>query len=371
MVVGRPREVPGGRQPRDSALVPGVGQGGQLAQAGDVGVRVAAEPADAQLRVFRVVIVVELGKAEQDAAQRAVGRRPPGAELAQGAGDLGRRGDPGGVQFRGGVHQGEQQPAQRLEVRAPDHPVDSRSRKARRADPAGQALVIVTLADIALAIIEGPGLGWTSPLVAGAAVVSVAALVLLLAVELRRTDPLVDIRLFRNARFAALSMSAVLVTALLAGWLFLTTLYLQDVRDKVTDDAPGSFGGADTYTPYLLSASWQPVAPGSALSELRAANITGSGPALWRSATPATSPPGPSPACPPPRPSPPARHSPCCPRPTPGGSATPPAEPSPPAPPPTTAPSPRCRSAAIPGSPGTTQTTCSPPAPSSTAPPAT
>jgi EmrB/QacA subfamily drug resistance transporter len=109
---------------------------------------------------------------------------------------------------------------------------DSRARKARRADPSGQALVIVILAGVALAIIEGPGLGWTSPLVIAAAVVSVAAVVLLLVVELRRAEPLVDIRLFRNARFAALSMSAVLITALLAGWLFLTTFYLQDVRGE-------------------------------------------------------------------------------------------------------------------------------------------
>jgi EmrB/QacA subfamily drug resistance transporter len=109
---------------------------------------------------------------------------------------------------------------------------DSRARKARRADPHGQSLVIVILAALALAIIEGPGLGWASPLVVGAAVVSVAALVLLLAVERRRPEPLIDLRLFRNARFAALTASAVLVTALLAGWLFLSTLYLQDVRGE-------------------------------------------------------------------------------------------------------------------------------------------
>jgi EmrB/QacA subfamily drug resistance transporter len=108
---------------------------------------------------------------------------------------------------------------------------ESRARKARRADPPGQFLVIVILGGVALAIIDGPGLGWGS-LVIAAAVASVLALVLLLVVELHRAEPLVDIRLFRNARFAALSMSAVLVTSLLAGWLFLTTLYLQDVRGE-------------------------------------------------------------------------------------------------------------------------------------------
>lgn len=109
---------------------------------------------------------------------------------------------------------------------------DSRARKQRRTDPPGQAMVIVILAALALAIIEGPGLGWTSPPVIAAVSVSAVALVLLLAWELRRADPLIDIRMFRDARFAALSMTAVLVTVLLAGWLFLTTLYLQEVRGE-------------------------------------------------------------------------------------------------------------------------------------------
>jgi EmrB/QacA subfamily drug resistance transporter len=109
---------------------------------------------------------------------------------------------------------------------------ESRARKARRADPWGQVLVVVVLAGAALAIIEGPGLGWSSPLVAGAGTAAGAALAVLVAVEPRRAEPLVDFRLFRDARFAALAASAVLVTALLAGWLFLSTLYLQDVRGE-------------------------------------------------------------------------------------------------------------------------------------------
>jgi EmrB/QacA subfamily drug resistance transporter len=109
---------------------------------------------------------------------------------------------------------------------------DSRAKKARRADPPGQALVILVLAALALAIIEGPALGWASPLVLASASVSAVALALLLACELRRAEPLIDPRMFRDARFAALSVTAVLVTALLAGWLFLTTLYLQDVRGE-------------------------------------------------------------------------------------------------------------------------------------------
>jgi hypothetical protein len=49
----------------------------------------------------------------------------------------------------------------------------------------------------------------------------------------------------------------------------------------ITNDTAGTRGGADTKTSYLLSSNWQPVPSGSSLTELRAASITGSGPALW------------------------------------------------------------------------------------------
>lgn len=52
----------------------------------------------------------------------------------------------------------------------------------------------------------------------------------------------------------------------------------------ITSDDPFGVGGADSYTSYQLSASWQP----GTLSELRAADITGSGPALWAVTTAGT-----------------------------------------------------------------------------------
>jgi hypothetical protein len=49
---------------------------------------------------------------------------------------------------------------------------------------------------------------------------------------------------------------------------------------QVTSDDP--YNATDSYTSYQLAASgWQPVAVGSSVTELRAADITGSGPALW------------------------------------------------------------------------------------------
>ena len=58
----------------------------------------------------------------------------------------------------------------------------------------------------------------------------VAALAVLLAYEPRRAEPMVDFRFFRSVPFAGANLSAVCAIAAMAGFLFLSTLYLQDVR---------------------------------------------------------------------------------------------------------------------------------------------
>jgi len=107
---------------------------------------------------------------------------------------------------------------------------DSRAPKARRADPVAQFLVIVMLGSLAYAIIQGPQYGWMSPKIVAFFALSVAALAILLAYEPRRPEPLLDFRLFRSVPFAAANLVAICAIAATAGFLFLTTLYLQDVR---------------------------------------------------------------------------------------------------------------------------------------------
>jgi len=107
---------------------------------------------------------------------------------------------------------------------------DSRAPRTRRPDPAGQGLLIIMLAALAYAIIEGPAMGWTSPQITGFFALAVAALSILLAYEPRRTDPMVDLRFFRSIPFAGANLTAVCAIASMAGFLFLSTLYLQDVR---------------------------------------------------------------------------------------------------------------------------------------------
>jgi predicted MFS family arabinose efflux permease len=107
---------------------------------------------------------------------------------------------------------------------------DSKAARGRRADPLGQVLVITMLASLAYAIIQGPANGWFSVQTVGFFLLSVTALMILLRYEPRRADPLIDLRFFKSVPFSAANATAVCAIAASAGFLFLTTLYLQDVR---------------------------------------------------------------------------------------------------------------------------------------------
>ncbi|MFH8564137.1 MFS transporter [Streptomyces sp. NPDC017988] len=107
---------------------------------------------------------------------------------------------------------------------------ESRAPRPRRPDPVGQLLVIVLLGAVTYAIIEAPSVGWTSPLTLAFAGAALAALLGLLAYEPRRAEPLIDLRFFGSAPFSGATAIAVCAFASLAGFLFLSTLYLQDVR---------------------------------------------------------------------------------------------------------------------------------------------
>jgi MFS family permease len=105
---------------------------------------------------------------------------------------------------------------------------ESRAPKARRPDPVGQLLVIVLFGSLTYAIIEAPeaGAATSGPFAA----VALVALLGLLRYEPRRTEPLIDLRFFRSAPFSGATVVAISAFAALGGFLFLSTLYLQNVR---------------------------------------------------------------------------------------------------------------------------------------------
>jgi EmrB/QacA subfamily drug resistance transporter len=107
---------------------------------------------------------------------------------------------------------------------------ESRAPKARRVDWGGQALVVVFLASLTFGIIEAPDRGWSSALILGAFTLAAVALIGLVVWEGRRHEPLIDLRFFRSVPFSGAAVIAVAAFASLGGFLFLNTLYLQDVR---------------------------------------------------------------------------------------------------------------------------------------------
>ncbi|MFJ9536711.1 MFS transporter [Streptomyces sp. NPDC101225] len=105
---------------------------------------------------------------------------------------------------------------------------DSRAPKARRPDPVGQLLVIALFGSLTYAIIEAPdsGTGSILPFV----LIAAAALAGLLRYEPRRDEPLIDLRFFHSVPFSGATVIAISAFASLGGFLFLSTLYLQNVR---------------------------------------------------------------------------------------------------------------------------------------------
>jgi EmrB/QacA subfamily drug resistance transporter len=105
---------------------------------------------------------------------------------------------------------------------------ESRAPRARRVDPVGQLLVIALFGSLTYAIIEAPhsGPGRIAPFAA----VAFVALLGLLWYEPRRTEPLIDLRFFRSAPFTGATVIAISAFAAFGGFLFLSTLYLQNVR---------------------------------------------------------------------------------------------------------------------------------------------
>ncbi|GAA4592847.1 MFS transporter [Actinoplanes octamycinicus] len=110
------------------------------------------------------------------------------------------------------------------------HVPESRSPRPRRLDLPGQALLIVLVGTVVAVLIEGPRWGFGSGQALAGYAVIVAAAAAFARVELRRAEPLVDLRLFGRLPFSAAVGGAVVVFVALNVTLLLGTLYLQRVR---------------------------------------------------------------------------------------------------------------------------------------------
>jgi EmrB/QacA subfamily drug resistance transporter len=107
---------------------------------------------------------------------------------------------------------------------------ESRAPRPRRVDVPGQLLMIAALGSLTYAVIQGPVAGWTSAPVLALFAVAVLAASAFTVVERKTDQPLIELRFFRSRPFTGASVIAVLSFIVLAGFLFVITLYLQQVR---------------------------------------------------------------------------------------------------------------------------------------------
>ncbi|MCP3939598.1 MAG: DHA2 family efflux MFS transporter permease subunit [Actinomycetia bacterium] len=106
---------------------------------------------------------------------------------------------------------------------------NSRDTRRRPLDFVGALLSVIGLTGIVFGIIEGPENGWTAPLTIGGFVLGTLGLVGFVLWELRRSEPMLDPRLFLIPRFGLGSLTITAAFLSMFGMFFLMTLYLQFV----------------------------------------------------------------------------------------------------------------------------------------------
>ena len=94
-------------------------------------------------------------------------------------------------------------------------------------DPLGVLLSVVALMSLLWTAIEGGSRGWTDPYIMGAAVMAVVFTALFVMWELHTPRPMLDLRLFSDARFAGASAVASISMFVGAGTLFVIGQLLQ------------------------------------------------------------------------------------------------------------------------------------------------
>jgi EmrB/QacA subfamily drug resistance transporter len=107
---------------------------------------------------------------------------------------------------------------------------ESRDRTTPPLDLPGLALSIAAITTVVYTIIEAPEWGWASPTTFAGAAIGVALTAAFIRWELRVEHPMLPVRIFRNRRFSAASMSITSAFFALFGFIFLITQYFQLVR---------------------------------------------------------------------------------------------------------------------------------------------
>jgi len=104
-------------------------------------------------------------------------------------------------------------------------------------DKSGALLIFTGLAALLFAVSEGNELGWTSPVILGTLALAIITLSYFVWHELKVSDPLLELRLFKNRNFLLTNLIMSLVFFSFAGISYLLPFYLQYVKGYGASDA--------------------------------------------------------------------------------------------------------------------------------------
>src|SRR5262249_57633723 len=88
---------------------------------------------------------------------------------------------------------------------------DLSSRRPRRLDLLGLVTMATGVVTLLLALSQGNREGWSTPYIVWLFIIASVSLVLFVLIELGVRDPLVDLRLYRNATYSMASLVGVLL----------------------------------------------------------------------------------------------------------------------------------------------------------------
>ena len=100
-------------------------------------------------------------------------------------------------------------------------------------DLPGLAMMAIFLISLLIALSQGRHLGWDAPYIQRLIIIAAISFVAFLAIELLRQEPLVDLRLYKNIPFAAVSLAVFMMSLGFWGTSFLQTFLLQRLLEAV------------------------------------------------------------------------------------------------------------------------------------------
>ena len=107
---------------------------------------------------------------------------------------------------------------------------ESRDPEARTIDLIGATISMFALTALIYTIIEAPEKGWLDPITLGGFALVAIASAAFVRYELRQEHPMLDVRVFKNARLSSGSLAMAIMSMAMLAAMFLLTQYLQFVQ---------------------------------------------------------------------------------------------------------------------------------------------